>query len=84
MSTLIAAYTLGKKHTRMCSALCYNAKHPGCHCICGGINHQQGLLQAAKNLEVILPGIILRSASEGGVVKTPSVQLPMQGGAPIT
>ena len=81
MSTLIAAYTEGKKHPRVCSALCYDAKHPGCKCICGGVNHQKGLLHAAVKVQEVISTFV-----EGKFirVKTPSIQLPMQGGAATT
>ena len=78
MSTLLTVHSPGKKHPRICSALCYNAKHPGCHCICEGKNHQKGLLQAAKNVEELLPNLISRFAGEGGVVKSYPVQVPME------
>lgn len=32
-----------------CDAKCYGAKHPHCHCICGGRNHGAGLDQAMAN-----------------------------------
>jgi hypothetical protein len=25
-----------------CDARCYNAKHPKCDCVCGGVNHGRG------------------------------------------
>lgn len=32
-----------------CDAKCYTAKHPECHCICGGANHGAGLSKAMDN-----------------------------------
>lgn len=32
-----------------CDAKCYEAKHPGCTCICGGANHGAGLKTALEN-----------------------------------
>ena len=34
---------------RVCVAACYNAKGPDCQCICGGLNHGQGVIKAASN-----------------------------------
>lgn len=34
---------------RRCDARCYNAKEPGCECVCGGKNHGAGLKQAKQN-----------------------------------
>jgi hypothetical protein len=32
-----------------CDARCYDAKHPDCDCICGGVNHGAGLNRAVDN-----------------------------------
>lgn len=32
-----------------CDANCYEAKSPGCECVCGGANHGAGLKQAMNN-----------------------------------
>jgi len=48
MTTLISYKTSGGKR-RSCNARCYNAKHPQCVCICGGMNHSKGLQQASEN-----------------------------------
>lgn len=48
MSTLLAVYTRDGCIGR-CDAKCYDAKHPGCECICGGANHGAGLKQATDN-----------------------------------
>lgn len=39
--------------TRTCNATCYNAEHPKCHCICGGLNHGLGEA-AARNQTALL------------------------------
>ena len=52
MSSLIRYKVLGAKRARTCSALCYNAKHPACSCICDGANHSKGLLGAAEMTRV--------------------------------
>lgn len=36
---------------RRCDATCYNAKHPDCDCICGGLCHGKGLEDAAELLK---------------------------------
>jgi len=34
---------------RRCCARCYSAKGPNCQCLCGGVNHGQGVIKAASN-----------------------------------
>lgn len=34
---------------RKCDESCYNAKHIGCNCICGGKNHGLGLQHALEH-----------------------------------
>lgn len=41
-----------------CDAKCYNAKHPGCDCICGGKNHGAGFQQAMENTREMVDGWI--------------------------
>src|SRR5437764_863340 len=48
MSTLIASGSSGKSR-RICNAKCYNAKGPDCDCMCGGVNHGVGEMQAREN-----------------------------------
>jgi hypothetical protein len=48
MSTLIASGSSGKAR-RACNAKCYDAKGPDCDCMCGGINHGVGEMQARQN-----------------------------------
>lgn len=48
MSTLIAVYNSEGCGGR-CDAKCYNAIHPECDCICGGMNHGKGEDHAIEN-----------------------------------
>jgi len=48
MSTLIASGSSGKLR-RACNAKCYLAKGPECDCMCGGVNHGVGEMQARQN-----------------------------------
>jgi hypothetical protein len=48
MSTLISVYNSDGCVGR-CDAKCYEAKTPGCDCICGGVNHGAGFKQAQEN-----------------------------------
>lgn len=48
MTTLIAQYNSDGCVGR-CDAKCYDAKKPGCDCICGGMNHGAGAKTAAAN-----------------------------------
>ncbi len=48
MTTLIAVYNSDGCVGR-CDARCYEAKHEGCDCICGGKNHGAGLQRAQDN-----------------------------------
>ena len=34
-----------------CDAKCYNAEHPKCECICGGMNHGIGKSDAMKKTD---------------------------------
>lgn len=46
--TLISVYNSDGCVGR-CDAHCYDAKHPHCDCICGGVNHGAGLKKAQEN-----------------------------------
>lgn len=48
MGTLIASGSSGKLR-RACNAKCYLAKGPECDCMCGGVNHGVGEMQARQN-----------------------------------
>ena len=48
MTTLITQ-KVGSGPNRRCDAKCYDAKHPKCTCICGGMNHGAGGVQAIIN-----------------------------------
>jgi predicted RNase H-like HicB family nuclease len=54
MATLLVVYTSDGVIGR-CDAKCYDAK-PGseCDCICGGVNHGQGLAEALCNVKEAL------------------------------
>jgi len=57
LTVLISQKSSGKR-ARTCSALCYNAKHPRCVCICGGANHSAGLQKAITNTEKMAETLI--------------------------
>lgn len=48
MSSLIYSHN-GDHCTGKCDANCYDAKHPECNCICGGMNHGVGQQKAIDN-----------------------------------
>ncbi len=48
MSTLLSTGRSGKSR-RVCNAQCYNAGGPDCDCMCGGVNHGVGEMQAREN-----------------------------------
>ena len=58
LTVLISQKSSGQKRARTCSALCYNAKHPQCVCICGGANHSAGLQKAIENTEEMAETLI--------------------------
>lgn len=58
MTTLIVALSKGNKgKIRKCDDRCYNAVTPPsrCCCMCNGINHGKGLVQAMENTNKKLP-----------------------------
>jgi len=48
MTALISVYDSDGLVGR-CDSRCYNAIRPTCRCVCGGMNHGQGLAAAAAN-----------------------------------
>ena len=48
MTTLMTFKTKENKKGK-CDAKCYDAKHPGCVCCCGGLNHGVGFIKAFEN-----------------------------------
>lgn len=48
MGTLIAVYN-SEGLVGRCDANCYEARHPECDCVCGGMNHGAGLDRAIDN-----------------------------------
>lgn len=63
MATLITQKIGGKR--RKCNSRCYNAKHPTCRCLCGGINHMKGLEQAQTNVQSIAEKLIAEHGDKG-------------------
>lgn len=49
MTVLIASFNSYGHNNGRCDAKCYEAKTPGCDCICGGKNHGAGLVRALDN-----------------------------------
>ena len=49
MTTVLAVYNSSGCVGR-CDANCHDAKHDKCTCICGGLNHGKGSVQAAQNV----------------------------------
>jgi len=49
MAILIKVVTEGGV-VRRCDARCYNAEHPKCVCVCGGVNHGAGYRRAVENI----------------------------------
>jgi hypothetical protein len=80
MATLIAAYGSEGCEGR-CDAKCYDAKHPGCDCICGGKNHGAGRKQAEANTQALAETWIREwSAAHPGqslIYEVPAAQLRM-------
>lgn len=52
MATLIAVYN-SRGCVGRCDARCYEAVHPHCECICGGLNHGAGMQQAVANTRTL-------------------------------
>jgi len=48
MPTLIEVQNL-RAAIRRCDTRCYNAAHPRCDCVCGGLNHGVGYEKALQN-----------------------------------
>jgi hypothetical protein len=49
-----------------CDAKCYNAEHPKCDCICGGMNHGAGKQKAMDNTREHLKSWIKKHEKEEG------------------
>lgn len=47
MATILEAHTAAGT-TRRCDAICHDAKHTKCGCICGGVFHGIGSARAAE------------------------------------
>ena len=50
-----------------CDAKCYEATHPDCDCICGGMNHGAGRQKALDNTREHLKSMIEKYAEEKGL-----------------
>ena len=66
MTTLIAVYN-SEGCVGRCDAKCYQATHPGCQCICGGMNHGAGLSQAVDNTTIMAEQWIKEYAGKQGL-----------------
>jgi hypothetical protein len=88
MTTLIAVYKSsgdgGTVCVGRCDAKCYNAKEPGCTCVCGGRNHGAGLEKATDNTREMAEEWLERYSRErqledwwGDVPALDPVQLPL-------
>ena len=62
MTTLIAVHNSDGLVGR-CDAKCYDAKHPQCVCICGGMNHGAGIQRAVDNTR-LYADVMIESARE--------------------
>jgi len=58
MATLFSVFDQSGTFMGSCSARCYDARGDISACVCGGVNHGKGLVQAARNtltLRTIFP-----------------------------
>lgn len=76
--TLIAVYNSEGCQGR-CDAKCYEAAHPHCDCICGGVNHGKGLASAINNTRELGEKWIEAHELEHGKMQweIPTVQQPL-------
>lgn len=49
---------------RRCDAKCYAATSPVCTCVCGGLNHGVGLVQAVDNTTELARGVLKVAGKE--------------------
>jgi predicted GTPase len=54
--TVLMSVQFGNGKKGKCDSRCYDAIRPDCSCVCGGINHGVGYLQAKQNIEKIVDG----------------------------
>ena len=57
--------TNGNGSIRVCDGKCYNAQGPDCDCICGGLNHGVGFIQAKKNTEELANDVLQEEELDG-------------------
>lgn len=82
MTTLISVYN-SDGLVGQCDAKCYNAKEPGCQCVCGGANHGAGQQKAIENTERMSETWIEEYTKANHLgkdavwVQPPSIQIPL-------
>ena len=55
---ILLTQKIGDGPVRRCDARCFNAKHGGCKCICGGRNHGAGITKALDNVRIMFSPIV--------------------------
>lgn len=75
-----------------CDAKCHNAKHPGCKCCCGGLNHGAGTQKAIENTGLLASAWLgkdertwacLAYREDGRLCGRPAVTIDSQRGIPV-
>ena len=69
MTTVIAVYN-SQGCVGRCDAKCHEAQEPVCHCVCGGVNHGAGIIQARANTKKIAEARIRANVSKDQADKT--------------
>jgi hypothetical protein len=59
VATILSAYDRGSLYGR-CDASCYDGTKTECACICGGVNHGVGMVQALANTAAMSDGWLKR------------------------
>jgi hypothetical protein len=77
MTTLISAGNSGGTYGR-CDAKCYEAAGGDCHCICGGMNHGQGLAEATRLTSNMAAEKIRSIEAAGGYVAPELLQRALE------
>jgi len=77
MTTLISAGNSEGTYGR-CDAKCYNATSGNCHCVCGGMNHGQGLAEATRLTTNMAAEKILEIKDRGGYVSPDLLQRALE------
>lgn len=76
MATLISYQSSGGEQGR-CDAKCYDAQHPGCECICNGMNHGAGGEAATENTRELAEGWIEQSGATNVQLATEVMHEPL-------